>query len=65
MSPLQRLYKTKFALLAVASAVVGAALILLAHWAATQPDWAWVQNWPVNDVGLALFTTGLFGVIFQ
>jgi hypothetical protein len=65
MNPLQRLYKTKFTLLAVVSTAIGAASVFLAHWATAQPGWAWVQSWPVNDVGLALLTTGLFGVLFQ
>src|SRR5262249_1572716 len=65
MSPLQRLYKTKFTLLAVISTAIGTALMSLAHWASTQPGWAWMSSWTVNDLGLGLFTTGLFGVLFQ
>jgi len=64
-SPLQRVYRTKFALVAVVSTFVGIALIALAHWAAVQPSGAWLRNWPVNEIGLGLFTTGLFGVLFQ
>src|SRR5437762_11623325 len=63
-SPLQRLYRTKFALLAVVSTFVGVALIFLAHWARTSSNGAWLRDWPVNDIGLGLFTTGLFGVLF-
>jgi len=58
-------YRTKFALLAVVSTFVGVALIVLAHWAAVQANGVWLRSWPVNDIGLGLFTTGLFGVLFQ
>jgi len=64
-SPLQRLYRTKFALLAVVSAFAGIALLAVAHWADLQTGWSWLRSLPVNDVGLAFFTTGLFGVLFQ
>src|SRR2546423_1594125 len=65
MSPLQRLYRTKFTLLAVVSTFAGAALIFLARWVDTSSNGAWLKSWPVNDIGLGLFTTGLFGVLFQ
>src|SRR5689334_3826273 len=64
-SPLQRLYKTKFTLLAVVSTFLGVGLIFLARWAETGSEGAWLRTWPVNDIGLGLFTTGLFGVLFQ
>ena len=64
-SPLQRVYRTKFALVAVASTLLGATLIVLAHWAAVDPTGAWLRTWPVNELGLGLFTTGLFGVLFH
>src|SRR5438046_1220059 len=64
-SPLQRLRQTKFTLLAVVSTFVGVVLIFLAHWAATSASGAWLTNWPVNAIGLGLFTTRLFGVLFQ
>jgi len=38
---------------------------VLAHWAAIAPSGAWLRTWPVNELGLALFTTGLFGVLLQ
>jgi hypothetical protein len=58
-------YRTKFALVAVVSTFVGIALIALAHWAAVVASAAWLRSWPVNDIGLGLFTTGLFGVLFH
>jgi hypothetical protein len=64
-STLQRLYRTKFALVAVVSSVTGIGLILLARWADAQPSAAWLRTWPMNEVGLGLFTTGLFGVLFH
>ena len=64
-SPLQRVYRTKFALLATVSTFAGTALIALAHWAAVQASGAWLRSWPVNDIGLGLFITGLFGVLFH
>jgi hypothetical protein len=64
-SPLRRLYRTKFALVAVVSAVGGIALIVLAHWAAVDPSGAWLRTWPVNEIGLGLFITRLFGVLFH
>ncbi len=65
MSPLQRLYRTKFTLLAVVSTFVGVGLIFLAHWGDSSSDGAWLKGWPLNDLGLGLFSTGLFGVLFQ
>jgi hypothetical protein len=58
-------YRTKFALVAVVSTFLGITLIALAHWAAVQRSAAWLRSWPVNEIGLGLFTTGLFGVLFQ
>jgi hypothetical protein len=64
-TPLLRLYRAKFALVAVVSSLVGIALITLAHWAAVDNGGAWLRTWPVNEVGLGLFTAGLFGVLFH
>jgi hypothetical protein len=64
-SPLQRVYRAKFALIAVVSTFLGVALIVLAHWSAVDPSGAWLRTWPVNEVGLGLFSTGLFGVLFH
>jgi len=58
-------YRTKFALVAVVSTFVGIALIALAHWAAVVATGAWLRAWPVNDIGLGLFTTGLFGPVLR
>ena len=64
-SPLERLYRTKLTLVAVLSTVTGVALIVLGHWAAAQGSGAWLRTWPVTEIGLGLFTTGLFGVLFH
>ena len=64
-SPLQRLYRAKFVLVAVVRAFLGIALTVLAHWAAADPAGAWLRTWPVNEVGLGLFSTGLFGVLIH
>jgi hypothetical protein len=64
ISPLQRLYKTKLALLATVSAVVGFALLAASHWVNGRFGWATFSEL-VNDVGANLFTIGLLGVFFQ
>jgi hypothetical protein len=64
-SPLQRVYRAKFALVAVVSTFLGIALIVLARWAAADSTGTWLRPWPVNEVGLGLFSTGLFGVLFD
>lgn len=56
-SPLQRLYKTKFVLVAVIATVAGTALLLAAGW----PDW----RDAASLIGGALATAGLIGVWFQ
>lgn len=56
-SPLQRLYKTKFVLVAILATVVGIALLLAAGW----PSW----RDTANLLGGALATAGLIGVWFQ
>lgn len=64
-SPLQRLYRTKLALLATVATVVGIALMVLAHWAAGHAGWSWFNGLPVLDIGSALFTTGLIAIFFE
>jgi hypothetical protein len=64
MTPLQRLYKTKLALLATICTILGIGLLMLAHWLSPRPGWAWFSGL-VNDVGAALFTTGLLAIFFQ
>lgn len=60
----QRLYRTKVTLLAVIFTVVGIAMVLGGAWLETQQGWSWLHVWPVRDIGLALFTTGLVVVAF-
>lgn len=61
---LQRLYKTKLALLATVSAVVGIALLLLSRWLSSRPGWTWYAG-VINDIGASLFSIGLLGIFFQ
>jgi hypothetical protein len=63
--PLHRLYRTKLALLATVLLFVGLALLIFGHWILAIPTLHWLTNWPVIDVGSALFTTGLLGVAWQ
>lgn len=63
--PLERLYRTKLALLATLLTAVGLGLLIFAHWIGTQPVWQWLRNWPLLDIGSGLFTTGLLGVALQ
>ena len=62
---LHRLYKARLTLLAELLTVVGLGLLFLAHWAANEPDWSWLQRIPVSDIGSGLFTTGLLAVAWQ
>lgn len=62
--PLQRLYTARLILLAVVLTVVGLALIVLVRWGSSYPYWAWLNRFPVLDLGSALFTTGLVAVLF-
>jgi hypothetical protein len=64
-SPLERLYKTKLALLATVTTVVGIALMLLAYWAGGTAGGNWLNNLPVMEIGSALFTTGLIAIFFE
>lgn len=64
-SPLQRLYRTKLVLLATVATVVGIALLVFAHWAATQFGWVLINNLPIADVGSAIFTSGLIVIFFE
>jgi hypothetical protein len=56
--PLHRLYRTKLTLLAFILLVAGAVLMFLGDGALP----ALVREWPIEDIGSALFTTGLLGV---
>ncbi len=62
---LERLYKTKLALLAVILTVVGLGLLIAARWVQSVPTFAWLTSWPLTDLGSALFTTGLVVVAFE
>lgn len=60
--PLQRLYKTKMALLAVVLTVAGLALLILKQWVADTEVLPWLRHWPIADLGSGLFTAGLLSV---
>jgi len=63
--PLQRLYRTKLALLATLLMVAGLALLFFARWLDAAAGWAVLRSWPILDVGSGLFTAGLLGVALQ
>lgn len=63
--PLQRLYRTKLALLASLLLFSGLALLVLGHLAQHSARWRWLTNTPLLDIGSGLFTTGLLGVALQ
>ncbi|ARP74289.1 hypothetical protein LK07_20605 [Streptomyces pluripotens] len=65
LSPLERLYRTKLALLATVATAVGIALMVLAQWTSRSAAGDWLTNLPVMDVGSALFTTGLIAIFFE
>lgn len=61
-TPLERLYKTKLALLAILMTVVGVALLFLSSALHGVAGWEWLATEPVADLGSALFTSGLIVV---
>ena len=61
---LQRLYKTKLALLATISTVVGIALMIWSDWLSGRPGSPWLGA-VINNIGGTLFSIGLLGVFFQ
>ncbi len=44
---------------------LGSQPLVLGHWAQREPAWQWLANWPIIDIGSAIFTTGLLGVALQ
>ncbi|WP_117210584.1 hypothetical protein [Allorhizocola rhizosphaerae] len=64
-TPLNRLYKTKLALLAWIALAVGAGLLLLAAWAPSVDSWAWIARLPVATIGETLLGIGLIAIIFE
>jgi hypothetical protein len=63
--PLQRLYKTKMALLATILTTVGLAFLLAAKRAGTLPALHWLYSLPLGELGSALFTTGLVTIAYN
>jgi hypothetical protein len=63
--PLSRLYRVKLTLLATILVAFGMGLLIFGHWVQHAAGWQWLANWPIIDVGSALFTTGMFGVAWQ
>jgi hypothetical protein len=63
--PLHRLYRTKLVLLATTLLFVGLGLLIFGHWVQHAAGWQSLTNWPIIDIGSALFTTGLIGVAWQ
>jgi hypothetical protein len=44
---------------------MGIALLVIGHRAAAQGSGGMAGTWPVTEIGLGLFTTGLFGYVGQ
>ncbi|MFL6137381.1 MAG: hypothetical protein ACJ74O_06215 [Frankiaceae bacterium] len=63
--PLQRLYKTKLALLATVLTGLGLAFLIAAQAIDTTEGFTWLQHWPLHDLGSALFTTGLITIAYN
>jgi hypothetical protein len=63
--PLHLLYRTKLVLLATVLLFAGLGLLIFGHWIDHTAGWHWLTNWPIVDIGSALFTTGLIGVAWQ
>jgi hypothetical protein len=63
--PLHRLYRAKLTVLALGLFFVGLGLLVFGHWIQSEPDWHWLHNWPLIDIGSGMFTTGLLGVALQ
>lgn len=64
-NPLQRLYRTKLALLATICMAAGAALLFFRLGAEQWWGWTWLDVVPLGEIGSALFTTGLIAVAFE
>ena len=61
-SPLQRLYQTKYQVVALVFMFVGFVLMVIGHWLGRiSLDW-WLQDVPVSGIGDGLFITGLLSV---
>lgn len=66
-SPLHQLYKTKLQLAAVVAAVVGVGLLTLSRAVetTTAPLLNWLVGLPTGELGAALVSGGLIGIIFE
>lgn len=64
MPPLERLYRTKLALLATLTTVVGLAVLFVVRWIADAGP-AWLRAWPLTEIGSTLFATGLIVIAFE
>ncbi|WP_163512156.1 hypothetical protein [Fodinicola acaciae] len=63
-NPLDRLYKTKLQLLAVASTAVGIITLLLVRWLSLTGQ-TWLAFLPLTELGSTLFATGLLAIFFE
>jgi hypothetical protein len=65
MTPLQRLYRTKLALLAVILTVLGVAFLVLSQQANLLASAPWLAWLPLSEIGSTLFGSGLIVVAFN
>ena len=64
LSPLQRLYRTKLALLATIATVVGIAMQIFSYWLDPVTRSTWFTS-NLGGLGAGLLGIGLLGVLFQ
>ncbi|RFS84143.1 hypothetical protein D0T12_18470 [Actinomadura spongiicola] len=64
MHTLQRLYRTKLALLATITTGAGVGMLFLAQWA-TNAGPLWLHTWPLTEIGATLLSTGLIVIAFE
>jgi hypothetical protein len=62
---LDQLYKTKLRLAGLVTVVLGAGFLFLAKAADTSPILSWLVGWPTSEVGAALISAGVLGIIFE
>lgn len=62
---LHQLYVTKLRLAGLVTAVVGAGLLFVAKYVATDPAWSWLLSWPTSELGTTLLSAGVIAVIFE
>lgn len=65
MNTLERLYRTKLALLAFVTTAFGVAALFLAQWVDGGGGPLWLRGWPLGEIGSTLFSSGLIVIAFE